>query len=127
MTVIKWAARHGQLYADEYDTLDEAFRAAWAAAENGLEALECFEVVNEGRVIGSDDPEWKAFDRAISDRAWAATKARPKPVARLELREPSGDTWAPMDWFYDLDEARSARDGWVARLGQNRVRLKDDL
>lgn len=131
MTVIKWAWSQYNLYADEFDTLDDAIASASAAADAGVESLHCIEVVDgdRRRIITYDSPEFRKYEEAKRS-AWRREIDTKRTVATIYVRPPMRDsadmqTWAWYGQYKSRDDAEAAASRLAETLGADRVRVED--
>lgn len=122
--VIKWAYRYHRLEFDYFDSLKDAVSVASYAADDGQEALDCFEVWDESgyRLIGHDEAH--RLIREHSDRQCEEDKAKRDQaiyVAELWVTAPDGEEvrWSA---FTSIERANEVL-AKLAPMGQ-RARLK---
>lgn len=128
MTVIKWSWHHFVLGAEEFDTFEEAVRAAVYASDAGSESLENIEVAENGesKLFDWGSPEFKAISESIwaeQDSEMRAEFATPRWTVRL--RSPNDQkTWVYLESFSDKDAAASAASELQQQFGAKRVRIE---
>lgn len=123
VTVIKWAYRYGVLTPDECDTLDEAVRSAWWAAEDGQEALDSIEVIYEDGTEVLDRKAVNVLTKPIEEAQDKAHEERPTPTVILDLRGPDGK-WGPYSSYVERAKADEDVERFRRLLGADRVRLR---
>lgn len=108
---LKWAYRYESLIVDRFDTLDEAQRFAWAAADLGGDTLSCIEGPS-GEIVSADEV-WDARPDAYFDD----DEKDPKSTYQVDITSPTsireGRTHGCYAWYSSKEKALAA----VAKLG----------
>lgn len=120
--VLKWAHRYGNLEVEDFDSVDEAVRAAAYASGAGEESLVGVEVVYEDGRTEQVEDVWDRI-REVDKEHEADIAELPPTVAAVDLKSPGGE-WGAFRFFSDRADADRDAEELRETFGADRVRVR---
>lgn len=122
MKAIKWYYRHGGLFGEAFETVDEAVRSALHASDLGTESLVCVET-DDGECLEWDHPTFIRVEQEI-EQMWQSFARDPEDLTHYVQAQGADGKWALVTSVTTEEDAAKCRDEAATVIGEDRVDMR---